>query len=302
MVIMIEKILKPKVSIIIPCYNRQQYISETVNSALNQTYANFEVITIDDGCTDRTRNILNSYGDHIKILQHPKRLNKGQSASINIGLRFSQSEYVAILDSDDLLEPNKTELQVKYLDENDDIGYVYSNGYEIDEHGQILGKLFSDEYVALGDPENVLLKCPLGCPSGYMVRRSLYEKAGFFNETLRSAQDHDMVIRFAELSKLGYMKEALWYKREHAASLSQFQTERRWRAGFTILDNACQRYPYSFSLRRKRLAVLHFRLAQCILDKRNFLHAGVHFILAGILDPLRAIGVLFGKESIEGYN
>jgi glycosyltransferase involved in cell wall biosynthesis len=293
---------EPKVSFIIPCYNRQQYIKETVNSALNQTYANFELIAIDDGCTDGTRNILDSFTDRIKILQHPNLVNKGQSASINLGLRFSQSKYIAILDSDDLWEPKKTELQVKYLEKNCDIGYVYSNGYEIDGQGQVLGKLFSNDYCPLGDPESVLLKCPLGCPSGYMVRRSLYDKAGVFDETLRSAQDHDMVIRFAELSKLGYMKEALWYKREHAASLSQSQTERRWRAGFIILDNARKRYPYSFNIRRKRRAVLHFRLAQCILDRRNFLHAAIHFIFAGMLDPMRAVGVLLGKESVEGYN
>ena len=285
-----------KVSVIIPCYNRERYIQETVNSVLNQTYPNIEIICVDDGCTDGTREILNSYEDKIRVLEHHGRVNKGQSAAINLGIQNSASDYVAVLDSDDLFAPEKIEKQVKYLEEHPDIGYIYANGYAIDENGNNLFKIFPDGYIAPGDPETVLLECPLGTPSGYLVRRMVYENAGYFDESLRSSQDHDMAIRLAEIAEIGYLNDILWYKREHSDSLSNLQAERRWRTGFLILKKACRRYPYSLSVRRRRLAILHFRLGQCMLGKSKFLKAIIRFAYAGLLDPKRAFKVLTGKE------
>ena len=290
----------PKVSVIIPCYNREDYIRETIDSVLNQTYPNIELICVDDGCTDGTRKILDSYESKITVFEHPGRENKGQSASINLGIQSSESDYVAVLDSDDLFASEKIEKQVKHLNDNPDIGYMYSNGYAIDKNGKNLFKIFPDKYIAPGDPETVLLKCPLGTPSGYLVRRLMYVQAGYFDEKLRSSQDHDMAVRLAETGQLGYLDETLWYKREHCDSLSGLQSERRWRCGFIILKKACKRYPYSFSVQRQRRAILHFRLGQCMIDKNKFLTAAINFVSAGLLDPKRAFGVLTGKEKIAG--
>jgi len=288
----------PQVSVIIPCFNREKYIQETVNSVLNQTYPNIEIVCVDDGCTDGTREILDSYGEKIRVFEHPGRVNKGQSAAINLGIQKSESDYVAILDSDDLFAPEKIEKQVKYLEDHPVVGYMYTNGYAIDKNGDTLYKTFTDGYIAPGDPETVLLECPLGTPSGYLVRRVVYERAGYFDESLRSSQDHDMAIRLAEIAEIGYLDEALWYKREHSDSLSSLQSERRWRMGFLILKKACERYPYSFLIRRRRRAILHFRLAQCMVKKGNYLAAGIHFSLAGLLDPKRSVRVLMGKEEL----
>jgi glycosyltransferase involved in cell wall biosynthesis len=290
----------PKVAVIIPCYNRKKYIQETVNSVLSQTYSDIELICVDDGCTDGTREILNSYGDRITVLEHQGRVNKGQSAAINLGIQSSESDYVSVLDSDDLFAPEKLEYQVKYLEEHPEIGYMYSNGYTIDGNGNKLFKIFPDGYIAPNDPETVLLECPLGTPSGYLVRRMVFDQAGYFDESFRSSQDHDMAIRLAEVSQIGYLNDVHWYKREHSDSLSNLQAERRWRTGLLILKKACRRYPYSFSVRRRRLAILHFRLGQCMLTKSNFLMAVIRFTCAGLLDPKRAFGVVTGKEKVTG--
>ena len=108
----------PKVSVIIPCYNRERFIKETIESVLRQTYPNIEIITIDDGCTDSTRRILEEFKGTIKILEHPGRANKGQSASLNLGIRNSNGKYIALLDSDDLFAPLKIDRQVEFLEEN----------------------------------------------------------------------------------------------------------------------------------------------------------------------------------------
>jgi len=292
----------PKVTVIIPCYNRERFMRETLESALYQTYLKIEVIAVDDGSTDSTREILDSYGEKIRVLEHPGRINKGQSAAINLGMRSTESEYVAVLDSDDVWAPKKIEQQVTFLQENPDIAYVYANGYVIDEKGEILYKLFPPEHQTTADPKKVLLECPIGTPSAYLVRRTAFENAGDYDESLRSAQDHDMAVRLAEVAELGYLDELLWYKREHGDSLSQLHADRRWRSGFVILKKACERYPYSFNIRRRRLAILHFRLGQYMIAKGKFLAAVIHFVYAGLLDPKRAFGVLTGKEKVTGAN
>ena len=286
----------PKVTVIIPCYNREKFIGETLNSALYQSYPNIEIIAVDDGSTDSTRKILENYEKTITLLEHPGRANRGQSAAINLAMRSSESDYVAILDSDDVWEPQKIEKQVAFLEKNYDIGYVYANGYAIDEKGKILYKLFFTDHIPTGDPARVLLECPIGTPSAYLVRRNIFEKAGYFDESLRSAQDHDMAIRLAEIAKIGYIDQILWRKREHAESLSGFQSERRWRLGFVILKKACSRYPYSWNIRRRRLAVLNFRLGQCMLTNGNYIEACIRFVFAGLLDPKRAIKIIIGMK------
>ena len=104
--------MSSKVSIIIPAYNRVTYINQTVDSVLNQTYQNFELVIVDDGSIDGTYEKLQAYGDKIKLLTHDNRSNKGQSASINLGLKNANGKYIAILDSDDFWELRKLEIQV----------------------------------------------------------------------------------------------------------------------------------------------------------------------------------------------
>lgn len=290
-----EKIT-PKVTIIIPSYNRERFIRKTVDSALSQTYSNIEVVAIDDGSTDSTRNILESYAQRIRILEHEGRSNKGQSASINLGLQITDSDYVGILDSDDVLFPNKIERQVNFLESNKDVDVVYSNAEIIDENDKVLWPALGFDHYENGNPENILLACPMGCPSAFLAKRSAYIRVGNFDESLRSAQDHDMAIRLAEATKLAYLNEVLWYKREHSDSLSGKFCKRRYLAGFIILRKACKRYPYGFSIRRRRLAVLHFRLGQCFLLERRFFAGLWHMCLAATIDPKRGVRIVIGKE------
>lgn len=292
----------PKVAVIIPVYNREQYIKETIGSVLAQTYPNIEIVAVDDGSTDNSRQVLESFGDKITVLEHPGRVNKGQSAAINLGIRATESEYVAILDSDDLFASRKIELQVDFLEEHLDIGLVYGNGYSIDQYGNRLYRFYSDDHVEWSDPERVLLDCYFLLPNNSLIRRSVLEEVGDFDESLRSAQDHDMAIRVAEKTRLGFINEVIFFYRRHPDSISHKNAKLRWTNGFYILEKACRRYPYSRKVRRKRRAVLHFRLGQCFMEEKKFLRAMYHFSLAGILDPVRAMGVLSGKERISSHH
>jgi len=287
----------PTVTVIIPVYNKQRFIAATIESALHQSYSAFQIIVVDDGSTDDSRAIIERYRDKVTILEHPTHENCGQSAAINLGLKSTTGEYVSILDADDLWDPRKLERQVEFLETHPEFGFVYANGYVIDQGGAIQYPLFCPNHTEPSRPEEMLLHCPLGCPSGYLVRGSLFEAVGYYDEALRSAQDHDMLIRLTEIARVGYIDEMLWFKREHPNSLSATHAKRGWLLGFVILKKACQRYPYSPCVRRRRLAVLHYRLGQCFAREGRYFSSARHLFLAALFDPKRAFRVLIGAEA-----
>lgn len=290
----------PKVSVIIPAYNRETFIAQTIDSVLGQTYSNVELIVVDDGSTDGTRKVVDTYKGRITILEHPGRVNRGQSAAINVGLRKATGKYIAILDSDDYWAPEKLDVLVGYLEAHPETGVVYSNGFAVDANGNELYRIYARPHSETNDPCRVLLDCYFLLPNNAVVRRSIMEQAGEFDESLRSAQDHDMAIRVSELTKLAYIDQGLFFYRRHENSISNRNALLRWRNGFKILVKAKRRYPYPRSVIRRRAAVLHFRLFQCLMENRKPLSAIYHLGLAGLKDPLRSIGVATGRERISG--
>ncbi|MDY6903909.1 MAG: glycosyltransferase [Thermodesulfobacteriota bacterium] len=297
---MTKKPLPPLVSVIIPCYNRERYIQKTVDSVLQQTYPNIEVIAVDDGCTDNTREILDRLREKVTVLEHPGRINKGQSAAINLGLRMAAGDYIAILDSDDLFLPDKIEKQVNYLEKRPEIGIVYTNGYGIDENDNRLYSFYDDNHSEPSNPEKVLMNCYFSLPSNALTRNVAFQTAGYFDESLRSAQDHDMAIRLCEVTQIGYLNECLFCYRRHQNSISSKNAELRWKNGFKILKKASKRYNYSLTARRKRYAVLNFRLGQCYWENNRLFAAAFRFTIAGLADPVRSLAVMFLKEKVSG--
>ncbi|AJE03473.1 glycosyltransferase [Geobacter pickeringii] len=288
------------ITVIMPCYNRERYLALAINSVLCQTWPMVELIVVDDGCTDGSRSILESYGSRIRLLEHPGRVNRGQSAAINLGLRHATGEYIAILDSDDLFAPEKIEKQMRFLECHQDVGLVYSNGKAIDADGKELYFIYKRDHQPPSGPADVLENCCVNLPSNALVRRAVFERAGFFDEHLRTAQDHDMVIRITEVATVGYLDEVLWFYRRHDASISSTKALERWQNGFRILDAARRRYPYPARTLKRRLAVLNFRLGQCYLEQRAYFRAVYHFIRAGMLDPSRSARVIRGREAVSG--
>jgi glycosyltransferase involved in cell wall biosynthesis len=292
----------PRVSVVVPVFNRGQYIREAIGSVLAQTWRDFEIIAVDDGSTDQSRTVLDSFGAAIRVIEHPNRANRGQSASINLGLRAARGDLIAILDSDDVWLPEKLAIQVGYLDAHPETGLVYGNGWAIDETGRRRYPIYGPEHRENSDANRVLLDCYFFLPTNSLVRAEVMRKAGFFDESLRAAQDHDMAIRIAEITRLAYVSESIFYYRRHSDSISVKSADRRWRNGFLILNKAAARHPYPASVVRKRRAVLHFRLGQCEAKSRHFVRALSHFLMAALLDPQRALAVLAGKQVVTSPN
>lgn len=184
----------PKISVIIPIYNGESTIRETIESILNQTCTDFEIIAIDDGSTDRTVEVVRSIQDHrIKLFSYP---NGGQAASRNRGMERASGEYFAFIDADDLWTPDKLETQLKALEENPEAGVAYSWVDYIDESNQYVRsggrlKVNGDAYAHL------LLTDFLENGSNPLVRREAIDQVGNFEETLPPSEDWDLWIRLA---------------------------------------------------------------------------------------------------------
>lgn len=292
---------KGLVTVIIPAYNRVNYIEDTVRSVLSQTYENIELIVVDDGSSDGTFEILKKFEEegNLRLMFHPGRINKGQSAAINVGLKASKGEFVAILDSDDLFAPHKLKSQVDYLNANEDIGLVYGKGIAIDGSGNHLYDIEYGGKEKLNDPGSILLDCYFLLPQNSLVRRSVYQTVGLFEEKFRAGQDHDMLIRIAEKAKIAYLPEVFFYYRRHDSSISTNGQTVRWQTGFEILRRARNRYPYRAGIVRKRAAVLNFRLGQALLKERKVLSAAPYLFKSGLLDPVRALKIITGRESVH---
>ncbi len=282
------------VTVIIPLYNRCKYIEETINSVLNQTYQKVELIVVDDGSTDGSFEIALRLSElnNFVVITHPNRINKGQSAAINLGLQQSKGEYIAILDSDDLFEVDKLERQVEFLVKNLDVGLVYGLGEAIDENGKLLYEIGSDYHLKSNSPSEILLDCYFLLPQNALARRNSYEKVGFFNESYRAAQDHDMLIRLAESARVALLTEKVFKYRRHSESISSNGQMARWNNGFTILEKAAARYPYKRNIIRKRKAVIHYRLGIEYYKIKRLTKAAAHFMLSIAYDPVRALKVL----------
>ena len=288
---------RPLVSVIIPAYNRVEYIDQTVQSVLDQTYPAVELIVVDDGSTDGSYERLQQYGSRIRLLTHDGHRNRGQSAAINLGLSQAKGDYIAILDSDDYWALNKLEVQVGFLQANPHIGLVYSNGYAVDAGGEYLYDIYPASHVEHNDPNRVLLDCYILLPQNSLVRRDVFDRAGRFNEQYRAAQDHDMLLRIVEITAIHYLPDYLFYYRRHGDSISSRGQRVRWSNGFTILQQAAQRYPYRAATLRKRRAVLNYRMGVCCRQDGEPLRAALYWLKALMLDPLRAARVVLGRET-----
>jgi glycosyltransferase involved in cell wall biosynthesis len=213
----------PKVSVIIPAYNVEKYICETLDSVLGQTYSDYDVIVVDDGSTDQTASILKQY-----ITKYPKKIrliqkeNAGPAKARNVGIRASNGEYIAFIDADDLWLPEKLENQVGYFEkQTEQVGMVYTNAKKFDQQGiWTLPKRYRKEKVE-GWIYKDLLKDNMIPNQSVMVRRSCFDEVGFFEESLDIIEDHDMWIRIAKKYEIAFLEETLSLYREHSQGRSK---------------------------------------------------------------------------------
>tara|TARA_Y100000022_G_C13243591_1_gene373662 strand:+ start:499 stop:1560 length:1062 start_codon:yes stop_codon:yes gene_type:complete len=211
----------PLISVILPVYNSESYILKCLESLKNQSNQNFELILIDDGSTDETLLISKKY---LKIhFNHRYRLiinriNIGITKSLNKGVKVAKGKYLARADADDIYEPNRFELQLKFLEKNSNISLVGSNVKYIDKNEKFLN--FSDLPI---DHFNIWSRLFFHNPlihSTIFFRRDIFKKSPY-NEKFNTTQDYDMYCRIINCYKIVNIKKPLANYRIHNQSISK---------------------------------------------------------------------------------
>jgi len=181
------------VSVIIPAFNRALKVSRAISSVLYQTFTDYEILVVDDGSTDGTRDAMHQFGDMISFIRHPSNL--GVSAARNTGIRGSDAPFVAFLDSDDYWLPEKLGAQISFFKSHPEI--MISQTKEIWIRNGRYANPKTRHLKPSGDVFEPSLKLCLISPSAVMLRRSLLEEVGLFDEDLPACEDYDLWLRIA---------------------------------------------------------------------------------------------------------
>ncbi len=188
----------PRATVLMCVYNDEQYVGNAIKSILSQTFADFEFLIVNDGSTDGTLAILNSFqasDPRIRVVSYP---NSGTTISGNRGLSLARGEYVARLDSDDISLPDRLAIEVDYLDRHPEVALVGGGSYIIDSDGKVIGRRNIN-------PRNLKLALRSRCffqQSDVMFRRELVLKLGGYRPKLRNAQDYDLWLRVSEVAEV----------------------------------------------------------------------------------------------------
>ena len=209
---------RPKVSVIMATYNGARYLPQAVESILTQTFVNFEFIIIDDGSTDQTSIILNSFQDP-RIIRLKNEKNIGLTKSLNRGIQVSHGELIARQDADDISLPERLSCQVSFMDNHPEIGLLGTQIMRIDSEGHIIkGGSFYTDPIQL--QQTLLTIIPFLHGTFIFRRVCLQDIGGSYNEEIPVAQDCDLLFRISEKWDIANLADTLYKFRQHENSVT----------------------------------------------------------------------------------
>lgn len=318
----------PKASIIIPAYNAEEYIGETIRSILDQSFSDFELIIVDDGSTDGTADVIHSFTD--SRIRYFHQANSGRPAAPrNRAIRSSRGELIFIFDSDDVMLPGKLEKTVELLAQAPTAGLAFTGFACIDEAGTIINPSFLGTSWTLGD----LPKTPIGDggelidsraalralaasnylgTSGVAIRRKVFDVVGYFDEEVRNSDDFLMWQAVASKYDLLYIPHIYHHYRVRSGSISLRKIEdrapgliasvekmKRFHQGdgyaLKLLDEKIRRYYYEagysyFTQYRLREARQSFlRALRKRADRRTLFYLSLSLLPARVLSQLKQL-------------
>ena len=224
----------PKVSIVLPVYNGEKYIKKAVDSILNQSFSDFELIIVNDCSTDNTEKILDLCDDdRIVIINNSE--NQKLPKSLNIGFKKAKGEYLTWTSDDNEYHTDALKSMINILDEKSDVGLVYSDYILIDENDNPINESI------LPEPDNIIMgNCVGAC---FLYRKSVADLVGEYDYNLFLAEDYDYWLRIYENSKMYHLSMVLYNYRTHSNSLSKTkinnvinQTSKLWLKHFDFIS------------------------------------------------------------------
>lgn len=264
---------KIEVSVIIPTYNRGNLIEETINSVLNQTYQNYEILVIDDGSTDNTKKVVQSIND--RRIKYIFQEHTGHPAPTrNTGIKIAKGEYIAFLDSDDLWFPQKLEIQINFLKQNKNISMVSTNGIIILKEG-IRNFFPINENLIISFKEQI--KTNLVIASSVLIKKNVINNVGLMDENIADfIEDYDYwlrVLRFKDNSILILMKNYLIKYRIHENNISHKtidSSQKRLRKYQSFKYVISKHFNFNPRFIQNILNQLHYKFRLTIMEKLLF--------------------------------
>lgn len=232
--------MAPKVSVVMCVYDGERYLSEALESILNQTFRDFEFIIIDDGSTDGTGAILGRYKNLDKRIQVYHQENQGFTASLNRGFRLAKGTYIARMDADDISLQRRFDKQVRFLDNHPEIGVVGTWVAYVEKGGGILGEWRTPISPTIAEWHLFFEPC-VAHPS-VMMRRDILKKIKGYNPRILQAQDYDLWVRIASKMRLTNLSEVLLLRRVHEDMVSVRHADQQENITSEVMQRAIKRY------------------------------------------------------------
>ena len=269
------------ISVVIPSYNRKDFLKRSIDSAINQTKKPLEIIVVDDGSTDGTETMIKSDYDFVKFI---KQKNKGVSAARNIGIKVSIGEWICFLDSDDEWKKDKLEKQINAMKSNPGYKFFHSNEIWIKNGLRINQKKKHKKYG--GD---IFDKCLDMCrisPSSVMIDKTVFDEVGNFNEDLVVCEDYELWLRICDKYRVFFIDEPLIIKYgghqgQLSYSIESIENHRIKALEYLILEN--------LNRKNKRHAI------QMLLSKLNI-------YLKGLVKRRKNDEIALYEEKIKVWN
>jgi glycosyltransferase involved in cell wall biosynthesis len=267
---------QPLVSIVLPTHNGSRYLAESIESVLRQTHTNLELIIVDDASTDRTPELIAGYvrqDPRIRTVQHQE--NAKLPAALNSGFRIARGEYLTWTSDDNLYRPDALAVMVGALQQHPDVGLVYADYSEIDEHGRTI------RGIHVHPPEKLAhLNSVSAC---FLYRREIYETIGDYDPSFFLAEDYEYWVRASLAFRLRPIHRDLYLRRRHEASLTSRFREPVREAHERVLSRYLPKMVWAGRTER---STGYCWLANRAIDRRDLWKALVCVLHAGRLSPL----------------
>lgn len=289
------------ISIIIPTYNSSHFVRTAIESALNQTYRNFEIIVVDDGSTDDCRAVIDQYGDQVRYLWQE---NQGLAGARNTGIRAAHGEFVGLLDADDQWQPDYLATMVALAEQNPTAVVYYCQAQCMDLYAHDLPQVVGGPVIEPEAMYQTLLRANFLIPSTIMARRTTIVDAGLFDPMLRSCEDWDLWLRIAPTERFVGTDACLVRYRIHGSSLSTDLNGMHQAAqavivkNFGVDDGRSQRW--SSDKKRAYGALYRYFTLTSVQRQYNWLAAEQHLRNALSVDPSRALDLEFFYDLVLG--
>lgn len=288
----------PKVTVILPTYNRAAMLSRAIESVIAQTFKDWDLLVINDGSTDETPKLLEDYkkrDSRIRVITHK---NSGICKTRQAGVQASKGELLAFLDDDDTYTPDKLEKQVTYLDAHPGIDMVYSHVETVGEKNA-LPKLWPETpSITFQD----LIKLNSVSVPGVLLRKKALETIGDFPSKLKSCDDYVMWLHIARYGKIDFLPGIVGIYQWHAQNMSR-NTRQRSKSNLKIylwfLKSELPAEDKKFI--REHVGFKNYMQASDALEQKRFDSSRYHFLCALLIDPKIGVSVPWNAEASKIY-